>query len=195
MLPLLEIAQTASWMNPELLQLSRLPMHSTFWSLENASRALELSYFAVPDQSSPWVKSLDGTWDIAVYSNPQAVPPEVLEDLLPTGFSSIPVPSNIQFFGHDTPWYTNVQMPFLHEPPFAPEDNPTAVYRRQFSTPLEWQNRRVVLHFGAAESILFVYLNGQPVGMSKDSRLPAEFDISGQLRFDKPNILVAVVIK
>ncbi len=195
MLPMFEIAKKPSWMNPELLQLSRLPMHSTFWSLENANRALELAYFSVPDDKSPWIKSLDGTWDIAVYPNPQAVPLGVLEDNLPSGFSSIPVPSNIQFFGHDTPWYTNVQMPFLHEPPFVPEENPTAVYRREFAVPLEWKNKRVVLHFGAAESVLFVYLNGQPVGMSKDSRLPAEFDVSGQLRFDGINTLVAVVMK
>ncbi len=195
MLPLLELAQKPSWMNPELLQLSRLPMHTTFWSLSAASRALELKRFTVPDEASPWVRCLDGTWDVAVYQNPEAVPLEVLGDSLPSGFSSIPVPSNIQFHGFDKPWYTNVQMPFPHEAPFVPKENPTAVYRRFFEAPLEWQDWRVVLHFGAAESILLVYVNGQPIGLSKDSRLPAEFDITSHLRFDAPNTLVAVVIK
>jgi beta-galactosidase len=195
MLPMFEIAQKPSWMNPELLQLSRLPMHTTFWSLENAARALELKRFSVPDEASPWVQVLDGTWNIAVYPNPNVVPLEVLLDDLPSNFSSIPVPSNIQFHGFDTPWYTNVQMPFRHEAPFVPEDNPTAVYRRDFSAPFEWTSKRVVVHFGAAESILMVYLNGEPMGMSKDSRLPAEFDITQHLRFDALNTLVAVVIK
>ncbi len=171
-------------------------MHTTFWSVKNAARALQLKYFAVPDAESPWVQSLDGTWDVAVYPNPEAVPENVLGDKVAAGFSSIPVPSCIQMHGLDTPWYTNVQMPFPHEAPFVPkENNPTAVYRRQFMVPLEWRNRRVVLHFGAAESILLVYLNGQAVGMSKDSRLPAEFDITAFMRFDAPNTLVAVVIK
>ncbi len=189
------IAQKPSWMNPELLQLSRLPMHTTFWSLENAARALELKRFTVPDETSPWVQVLDGTWDIAVYPSPSDVPQDVLLDDLPSDFSSIPVPSNIQFYGFDTPWYTNVQMPFRHETPFVPEDNPTAVYRREFSAPFEWTSKRVIVHFGAAESILMVYLNGEPIGLSKDSRLPAEFDITEHLRFDALNTLVAVVIK
>ena len=195
MLPLFELAGQPSFTNPELLQLSRLPMHSTFWSLGSAKRALELKRFTVPDEQSPWVQTLDGTWDIAVYANPQSVPESVLQDELPSGFSSIPVPSCIQMHGHDKPWYTNVQMPFPHEAPFVPEENPTAVYRRSFSTPPAWAKRRVVLHFGAAESILFVYLNGQPVGMSKDSRLPAEFDITALVRPDQANTLVAVVVK
>jgi beta-galactosidase len=199
MLPMFEIAQKPSWMNPELLQLSRLPMHTTFWSLENAARALEIKRFTVPDEASPWVQILDGTWDIAVYPSPLDVPLDVLLDDLPSDrvgdFSSIPVPSNIQFHGFDTPWYTNVQMPFRHEAPFVPEDNPTAVYRREFSAPFEWTSKRVIVHFGAAESILMVYLNGEPIGMSKDSRLPAEFDITQHLRFDALNTLVAVVIK
>ncbi len=195
MLPLLELAQKPSWMNPELLQIARLPMHTTFWSLENATRALEIKRFTVPDEACPWVQNLDGTWDIHVYPNPEAVPFKVLQNEAPSDFSSIGVPSNIQFFGFDTPWYTNVQMPFPHEAPFVPSENPTAVYRRAFEVSNDWKNRRVVLQFGAAESILFVYLNGQPVGMSKDSRLPAEFDITRHLRFDTENTLVAIVVK
>ncbi|MFN3265443.1 MAG: glycoside hydrolase family 2 TIM barrel-domain containing protein [Deinococcales bacterium] len=193
MLPMLEIAEKPSYTNPELLQLSRLPMHTTFWTLENSQAALNQRYLTAP--LSPWLQRLDGTWDVAVYENPEAVPLEVLGERLPPEFSSIPVPSVIQMRGLDTPWYTNVQMPFPHEPPFVPHNNPTAVYRTSFDVPESWNTRRVVLHFGAAESILYVYLNGQAIGMSKDSRLPAEFDITLYLHHDRPNVLVAVVVK
>ena len=36
----------------------------------------------------------------------------------------------------------------------------------------------MVLHFGAAESVLYAYVNGRAVGLSKGSRLPAEFDVT-----------------
>ena len=78
----------------------------------------------------------------------------------------------------DLPQYTNVQMPFPNLPPAVPDDNPTGVYRRRFRLPIDWQGRRVILHFGGCEGALYVYVNGQPVGLSKDARTPAEFDIS-----------------
>ena len=31
--------------------------------------------------------------------------------------------------------YTNVQMPFSHQPPKVPEENPTGVYRTNFILP------------------------------------------------------------
>ena len=79
-------------------------------------------------------------------------------------------------YGH--PHYTNVQMPWPNTPPDVPDENPTGIYRRIFTIPDEWKGRRVVLHFAGCEGALFVYVNGQPVGISKDARTPAEFDIT-----------------
>ena len=56
----------------------------------------------------------------------------------------------------DLPHYTNVQMPFAGLPPEIPEANPTGVYERDFEVPADWAGRRVVLHVGAAESVLLV---------------------------------------
>ncbi len=44
--------------------------------------------------------------------------------------------------------------------------------------PAAWAGRRVVLHVGAAESVLIVELNGGEIGISKDSHLAAEFDVT-----------------
>ena len=38
-------------------------------------------------------------------------------------------------------------------------------------------------------------VNGEPVGIAKDSRTPAEFDVSELVRHDGPNELVAVVVR
>jgi beta-galactosidase len=80
--------------------------------------------------------------------------------------------------GFDRPQYTNTDMPFPGPPPRVPDDNPTGVYRRSVTLPPAWAGRRIVLHVGGAESVLYVHIDGRPVGMGKDSRLPNEFDIS-----------------
>ena len=64
----------------------------------------------------------------------------------------------------DEPHYTNVQMPYPDLPPHVPELNPTGVHERTFELPERWKGKRVVLHVGAAESVLIVALNGQDVG-------------------------------
>ncbi len=73
-------------------------------------------------------------------------------------------------------------MPFPQRPPATPEENPTGVYERSFELPAGWAGRRVVLHVGAAESVLLVTLNGLEVGISKDSHLAAEFDVTSVVR-------------
>src|SRR4029079_14949787 len=87
------------------------------------------------------------------------------------------------------PHYTNVRMPFPHRPPEVPALNPTGIHERTFRLPGEWLGegggvhlgaaaRRVVLHVGAAESVLIVELDGVEIGVSKDSHLAAEFDLT-----------------
>ena len=80
--------------------------------------------------------------------------------------------------GFGQPQYTNVVMPFPDLPPHVPEENETGIYRRSFTIPRGWRSRPVVLHFGGAEGVLYVLVNGEPVGIAKDSRTPAEFDVS-----------------
>src|SRR5918996_410046 len=92
--------------------------------------------------------------------------------------------------GFAPPQYTNVVMPFDERPPHVPDDNPTGVFRRRFARPA---GERVVLHFGGSEGALFVELNGEPVGIHKDARTPAEFDVTDLLEDD--NELVCAVVQ
>ena len=77
----------------------------------------------------------------------------------------------------DLPHYTNVQMPFagLRR---RPRGEPDRLLRADLRVPAGWAGRRVVLHVGAAESVLLVELNDREVGVSKDSHLAAEFDVT-----------------
>ncbi len=95
--------------------------------------------------------------------------------------------------GFGKPHYTNVQMPFPNLPPDVPDDNPTGVYRREFRFPKNGAAAASSCTSAAAKARCTSILNGQPVGLSKDARTPAEFDMTRFVRFDEPNEILAVV--
>lgn len=178
-----------SWERPETTGRGRLPARSQLVPLaDGASPAAER-------EASPWFESLDGDWKFQLADRPEHVPPGFAEpDFDDSSWGLLPVPSNWMMHGHDRPHYTNVQMPWRHNPPWVPEENPTGLYRRRFMLPKNWAGRRVVVHFGGAESVLYVYINGVAVGLHKDSRLPAEFDLTPHL-VDGENLLCAAVVR
>ena len=154
----------------------------------------------VRENASPWFLPLNGEWDFHLAHKPEDVPADFTQPGFdPAGrdaWMKLPVPGNWTLHGtFDKPHYTNVQMPFPDEPPRVPEQNPTGCYRTILNLPESWRDRRIVLHFGGAESVLYVHVNGTPVGMSKDSRLPSEFDITPYVTVGQKNVISAVVIK
>ncbi|HEX4247748.1 MAG TPA: glycosyl hydrolase family 2 [Pseudonocardia sp.] len=113
-----------------------------------------------------------------------AVAPDGIErdDFDDTGWSELPVPSNWQLHGHGSPAYTNVNYPFPVEPPLVPSENPTGDYRRHFELDAGWLAEPAVLRFDGVDSCARVWLNGHELGVSRGSRLPVEFEVSGLLR-------------
>ena len=153
------------WEMPQVTGIGRLPMHS----VPHTDRLL-----------------LDGEWDFQLLHDPEAPTSDT--------WRPMPVPScwTMQDVG-DPPVYTNVAMPFAADPPLVPDRNPTGVYRRWFDLPESWTERRVVLHVGAAESVLLVWLNGAFLGVSKDSHLAAEFELGGALTRGRNELSLRVV--
>jgi beta-galactosidase len=173
---MLQVGGARTWVAPEINQFNRLPARATAYTFPDAASALTQDR-----QQSPWFKLLNGTWNFQLAPCPEAVPEAFIQPEFDTShadWTPLPVPSNWTMHGFDKPHYTNITMPFPQEPPRVPDENPTGLYRTQFDVPAKWNGRRIVLHFGGAESVLYVYVNGQPVGMSKDTRLPSEFDIT-----------------
>ncbi|WP_199837520.1 glycoside hydrolase family 2 TIM barrel-domain containing protein [Streptomyces caniscabiei] len=116
---------------------------------------------------------LDGPWDFQLLDTPDAAATDT--------WRTVDVPSlwTMQE-DSDRPHYTNVAMPFPEVPPQIPADNPTGLYRRVVEVP-QTPGRRTVLHVGAAAGLLRVYVNGRQVGVSSDSHLAAEFDVTDYL--------------
>ena len=189
---MLKTGLVTAWENPELTSLNKLPPRATFDSFATAAQAKSGSR-----EKSPWVQSLNGTWQFRLENNPADA--QAFAEGRPftdsAQWGEIPVPANWQMHGHHFPHYTNVRMPFPEEPPYTPALNPTGVYRRFFKIPSAWQGNRVVLHFGSADSVLAVYIDGQAVGLSKDARLPAEFDITPLVRPGIEHELIAIVVQ
>ncbi len=187
-----------AWENPELTSLNKLASRATFYGYPTKKQAI-----AANRDNSVRFLSLNGEWQVRIAPNPDEARRFVEEHVARgpgsaalAGWSAVTVPGSLEVQGHGKPHYTNVVMPFREEPPHVPAANPSAIYRKIFTTPAAWKNQRVVLHFGGADSVLAVYLNGTAVGLSKDSRLPAEFEITSVLRSsNQDNELVVVVIK
>lgn len=114
------------------------------------------------------------------------------------------MPGCVELFGYGTPLYVNYVYPFKVDPPrvmgepptdwtFFADRNPTSSYRSWVDVPKDWTKQRVYLHVGAAGSCLKVWVNGQCIGYSEDSRLAAEFDISAALHPGKNLIALQVL--
>jgi beta-galactosidase len=172
---LLYLGGSASWELPGVPSLNRLPAHAT---LDRAGTQRH--------------RSLDGEWQFKLAASPEEAPAELA---VRAGWRRASVPGLWTMQGFSTPRYTNVQMPFSELPPHVPDDNETGLYRRSFEVPRGWHRRPVVLSFGGCEGALFVVVNGEPVGIAKDARTPAEFDISELVHHDRPNELVAAVVR
>ncbi|MDR3335734.1 MAG: DUF4981 domain-containing protein, partial [Treponema sp.] len=187
------------WENPEIQGLGRLPMRSFPLSFSSPREAL-VDVLAGPEyrdlKDTPFYYCLDGEWRFCLLDNPSN---DSLDWTVPefdaSEWDTIKVPGTWTLQGYDKPHYTNVQMPFQRTPPRSPAQNPTGLYRRNFTLPKSWKDRRVVLHVGSAESCCLLYVNGVFAGAGKDTRLPSEYDISPLLKAGAENTLCLKVVR
>jgi beta-galactosidase len=179
------------WENPEVVRRNKLPGHVNTVPYPSAADAL-----AGKREASPYYQSLNGAWQFQLVANPQSVPPDFGQTDFDTGdWDTIQVPGNWMMQGYDKPIYTNVQMPIPNTPPFVPtEDNPTGLYRYTFTIPEAWAQRQIFICFDGVESAYYLWVNGQAVGYSQGSRLPAEFDLTPYVQAGE-NELRAMVIR
>ncbi|HSA95259.1 MAG TPA: glycoside hydrolase family 2 TIM barrel-domain containing protein, partial [Acidobacteriota bacterium] len=181
------------WENPRLVSSGTEPARATFVPFPDAASALKLA-----PKESPRYLSLNGPWKFRWSTRPADRPLDFWKPAADvSGWAETPVPSDWMFQGYDYPIYVNSSYEFARnpKPPFVPHDpNPVGSYRRSFTVPADWTGMEVYLHFGAVKSFFYLWVNGEKVGLSKDSKTPAEFDIT---RFLKPgeNVIAAEVYR
>jgi beta-galactosidase len=149
-------------------------------------------------EKSPFFRSLNGEWFFKWADHVDRRPenfflPEYDHSL----WEQIPVPSNWEIPGYGVPIYLNQPYEWTKDPqpPAIPRDyNPSGSYITTFEVPDGWKDRKVILHFGAVKSAMYVWVNGVETGYSQGSKLPAEFDIT-DLLVDGVNKLAVQVFR
>ncbi len=141
-------------------------------------------------EASDRVQILSGNWKFNCVTGavPAGFEQPCFDD---SGWDTLAVPSMWQFHGYGTCYYPNVRYCFPYDPPYIHKENPVGLYRRVFTASPDGQGRSI-LRFLGVDNAYFVWLNGQYVGFSKGSRIPAEFDVTPFLR-EGENLLAVKV--
>ncbi|MEI6578685.1 MAG: glycoside hydrolase family 2 TIM barrel-domain containing protein [Eubacteriales bacterium] len=200
-----EFHTSPDWENISVTSINRLPAHTRFGAYDT----LEVAIACKPNSSSN-ILCLNGEYDFKLYENPNLV-----DDFYKSGykgeFSKIQVPGNWELQGFSSPIYTNYIYPWADDsehrytitpktnsqdvpnPPFIPWANPTGCYLRTFVVPPHFEGRRNILRFEGVEAAYYLWVNGEPVGFAKDSKLPSEFDVTDFLKTGENLITLQVM--
>ena len=178
------------WENPHVVGTNKERGHATLVPYPTQSQAV-----AGDCMASSWVVPLNGTWKFRLAPNPDAAPDGFeATDFDVADWDDIAVPGCWQTQGFGKPIYTNVKFPFPVDLPNVPrDDNETGCYVRAFEVPADWSGRRIVLCFEGVDSACHVWVNGQFIGYSQGSRLPAEFDVSAHVAPGENRLAVRVL--
>lgn len=177
---------TPDWENQYVNQINRERMHAFFVPYAKQADALS--------GSNPMFHSLNGIWKFSYSRNPQSRVVSFFEnDFNCSNWKDIEVPGSWELQGFDAPIYTDTRYPFPANPPFVPQDyNPVGQYITYFNVPDNFKGKDIILNFSGVESAFYVWVNGQLVGYSEDSRLPADFLINNYLKPGKNKLAVEV---
>ncbi|MBR4515973.1 MAG: discoidin domain-containing protein [Bacteroidaceae bacterium] len=188
------------WQSPDKLALNKLQPRAHIFPFADAGAARR-----VLPEGSKFYLSLDGTWKFHWSANPDQRPKGFANPMFSvSSWDDIEVPGcwNVQGLGkhgemkYGVPIYVNQPVIFYHEVRKddwrdgvmrEPKDkqwttyayrNEVGSYRRNFTVPVDWLDRQVVINFDGVDSFFYLWVNGHYVGFSKNSRNTASFDIT-----------------
>jgi len=186
--------------DPQNIGINKEASHATLMPYGSMKEAL-----AANRHASSFSRSLNGTWKFNWVDWPQKRPVDFYKlsyDV--SGWKDIKVPSNFQVQGYGTPNYSNFTLIFQSDFPKVmtepknkryttlTERNPVGSYRRDFTVPAEWSGRRIFITFDGVDAGFFIWVNGQKVGYSVNSRNAAEFDLTKYVKPGKNTLAVEV---
>jgi beta-galactosidase len=189
LLPLSAMGQQPDWENQFITGINKEPGRTFFIPYHSREGSLSGSWSA-----SEYYRSLNGLWKFHWSSDVKTRPLDFHQQGFDvSSWNEIEVPSDWQMKGYGVPIYLNVDYPFEKNPPFITGiDNPVGSYVRKFSIPEKWSGQKVIIHFGAVNSAMNLWINGEKAGYSQGSKTPAEFDITPFLIRGENTIAVEV---
>lgn len=186
-------AQLKDWQDPERVSMGKEPARSFFMSYTNRDMARNNDY-----STSDWYLPLNGKWSFSYFDDYRRAP---LGEFFKPSYSvaswdKITVPGNWERQGYGTAIYTNHKYEFETanpNPPALPDAIPVGLYRTKFSIPLLLRDRDVFLQFAGIKGGSTIYINGQKVGYTEDSKTAAEFLINDYIKEGENTLAVEVM--
>lgn len=180
------------WENPALTSYNTESPHVTMIPFDSEAKAIR----NIPTESNNYLL-LNGKWSFNLYDNYTKVPKDFFNPNFDhSNWNKIEVPSTWEIQGYSYPIYTNIAYEFYPKtpvPPHVPYDyNPVGTYITAFAIPASFAGKKTIIHFGAVKSFFYLWLNGKYIGFSKDSKTPAEFDLTPFLTEGKNTIALEV---
>ncbi len=190
------------WEDQSVFRVNKEKPHATKMAFPTAEEALSKTRM-----ESPWCMLLNGEWKFhwspTIEEHEKAAGEFYSPSFDDSAWGSIPVPSNVELQGYGTPIYRNIGYVFPMNPPSVTDEppadwtafkerSPISAYRRSITLPDNWDGRNVFITFNGVESAFTLYVNGQEVGYSQDSRTPAEFNITQYLKAGENLLAVQV---
>ncbi len=167
------------WKDPNVNEVNRLPMTTTF-----ETDGLKLS--------------LSGLWKFNFNTDMHTRPTDFYRDGYDDSqWGTMPVPGLWDVNGWCDPIYVNIPYPWDGHAPYTPpvvpdEHNYVGQYRHSFLLGDEWKGQDIILHIGSATSNVRVWVNGKEVGYSEDSKLEARFDITKFVKIGENSIALEI---
>lgn len=185
--------------DPQCLGINKEPYHATLMPYASLQEAL----VAKRDASS-LCRSLNGQWKFNWVPSPEKRPKDFYKtEFDVSAWKEILVPSNWEIHGYGTPFYRNFGYTIKKDYPRImsepekwytsyTERNPVGSYRRDFEIPADWNGKRIFITFNGVDCAFFLWVNGQKVGYSVNSRNAADFDLTKYVKPGKNMIAVEV---
>lgn len=191
-------AQTfKEWQNPEVNAVNRAPMRAANFAYDKNEAALKSRDM----KASKNYLSLNGLWKFNWVNDADRRPVDFWKkDFNDKGWGEMPVPGIWELNGYGDPLYVNIEYAwsnqFENNPPYVPvANNHVGTYRREIKVPAGWKGKDIIAHFGSVTSNIYLWVNGQYVGYSEDSKLAAEFDVTRYLVPGKENLIAFQVFR
>ena len=201
------------WESPENLALNKEQPRAYFFSFQDVESARKV----LPENSRYWL-SLNGSWKFNWAPDPDSRPKTFYDPAFDvSSWDDIPVPSSWNIYGiqkdgslkYGVPIYVNQPVIFQHSvkvddwrggvmrtPPAHwttyKHRNEVGSFRRDFEIPESWDGREVFISFDGVDSFFYLWINGQYVGFSKNSRNAARFNITPYLQKGKNTVAAEV---
>ena len=178
------------WKDIQTVAVNKEYPRTAFMTYDNRNQALTGEY-----ENSPYYKLLNGTWNFYYANAYKDLPANIEQPDANIAWKEIKVPGNWEVQGYGVAIYTNHGYEFKPrnpQPPQLPEANPVGVYQRDIEIPADWDGRDIFLRLEGAKSGVYVYVNGQEVGYSEDSKNPAEFLINNYLKPGKNSLVIKI---